>query len=114
MRSCLLLVALVVLAVGPRALGEKKDGPVLELQQGGGVTPPRPDVDYTFTLDRDGTWTYRAPRVKYERSGKLAEKEVREWLTALEKGGFEKVKSNEALGAADEPFLVLIVRTPTL
>jgi hypothetical protein len=88
------------------------DAFVLALQRGGGFVNPdkEPLAHYRFTVARDGSWEFR-PLKGEARKGKLRADDLNKWLKEIKAGGLDKLKSNPSLGAADEPFLDITIRT---
>ena len=87
------------------------DGLVLTLQRSGGFVPPDkfPLAHYQFTVAKDGSWELKPAKGEVKK-GKLAADDVTKWLKAIDDGGFDKLKSNPSLGAADEPFMDITVQ----
>jgi hypothetical protein len=114
-RFVLLLVLVGVVGV-PRlpdapAGDPKKADAVLVIGRGGGFVDPNqnPFAHYAFTLAGDGAWEFK-PLKGPAKKGKLGDGEVGKWLKAIDDGGFAKLKSNPALGAADESYMDIAVR----
>ncbi|MBY0230019.1 MAG: hypothetical protein K2W96_12115 [Gemmataceae bacterium] len=85
---------------------KKGDGPVIVLHRfaGGLVDPAKPFANFEFTLAKDGAWEMKGAMGK-TRKGKLKPDEAAKWVKEIQGGGFAKLESNPALGAADEPYL---------
>jgi hypothetical protein len=94
-------------AEGPK----KPDAAVIAIERGGGFVNPdkNPFAYYWFTVAKDGAWELKPLKGK-SLKGKLGAAEVNKWVKGIEAGGFAKLKSNPALGAADEPFLDITLR----
>jgi len=93
--------------------GKPADGTaVLVLERSGGnfadpkATPPS---HYGFTIGKDGAWELKYGQ-NQTKKGKLEADAVAAWVKAIQDGGFDKLKSNPALGAADEPFMDITFR----
>src|SRR4051812_2589410 len=109
----LLMMAAFGLAAGVLpAADEKKDttASVIVIEKGGGFAPAdAPSGHYRFTVARDGGWELRHGKDKVKK-GKLGADDLKGWIKDIEDGGFKKLKSNPALGAADEQYMEITVR----
>lgn len=107
-------VLVAVGTVGVALAQEPKADPtavvVLE-RSGGNFADPKatPPSHYGFTLGKDGAWELKYGQNQMKK-GKLEADAVAAWVKAVQDGGFAKLKSNPALGAADEPFLDVTLR----
>jgi hypothetical protein len=64
---------------------------------------------YRFTVARNGRWEF-TPQFRGEpRNGKLGADEIDRWMKALKDGGLCLVESDPELGAADEPYMDIMV-----
>src|SRR5262245_28344257 len=90
---------------------KKADTAVIAIERGGGFVDPdrSPHAHYSFTLARDGSWEFKGLRGA-PKKGKLAAGEVAKWTKEIEDRGFDKLKSNPSLGAADEPYMDITLR----
>jgi len=70
----------------------------------------RPIDHYRFTVVKDGGWVFK-PVKGESRKGKLGAEDLKRWLEAIEDGGLYTVESNLMLGALDEPYMDITVRT---
>jgi hypothetical protein len=98
---------------GVAAAGEpKKADAVLAVERGGGFVNPdvSPFAHYWFTVAKDGAWEFK-PLKGPSRKGKLGADDITKWLKAIHDAGFQKLESNPALGAADEPYMDITVQT---
>ena len=84
---------------------------VLTIERSGGFVDPDQDplALYRFTVAKDGGWELKPARGE-ARKGKLRADALTRWLKEIEEGGFDKLKSNPSLGAADEPFMEITIR----
>ncbi len=89
----------------------KKSDALLSIERGGGFVNPddNPFAHYGFTLAKDGAWELK-PLKGATKKGKLDAGDVMKWVKAIDDGGFQKLKSNPALGAADEPYMEITVQ----
>jgi hypothetical protein len=115
-RLLLVLMGSVGLIYGPGvapAGGPKKgdDAAVIAIERGGGLVDPAksPLAYYWFTVAKNGAWQFK-PLKGDTRKGKLGADDVARWVKEIEDGGFAKLKSNPALGAADESYMDITVR----
>ena len=87
---------------------DEPKGPVtiIAIQRGGGFVDPAKDplAYYDFTVARDGSWELK-PLKGESKKGKLGADGVKKWLKEIKDGGFDKLKSNPSLGAADESYM---------
>jgi hypothetical protein len=51
---------------------------------------------------KDGAWELKPLKGK-SKKGKVGADDVNKWVKEIKEGGFDKLKSNPSLGAADEP-----------
>jgi hypothetical protein len=95
----------------PAADTKKAAGAVIAIQRGGGFVnvDQNPLAHYSFTVAKDGAWEF-LPAKGASIKGKLGADEVPKWLKALDDGGFRKLRSEPALGAADEKYMDITVR----
>ncbi len=106
-----LLMALVgAMGVASADEAKKDDGSVIALHRGGGFVDPdrMPFAHYWFTVAKDGSWEVK-PLKGTSRKGKFTAAEVKNLQKEIEDGGFDKMKSNPALGAADEAYLEIAI-----
>lgn len=110
-RAEILLVAvsagLILVSGAAHADGAKKAGDfalVLQRSGGGLIDEKNEFSQYEFKLAKDGNWEFKSGR-NPARKGKMVAKDVAKWVKSIQDGGFDKLKSNPALGAADEPFM---------
>lgn len=84
---------------------------VLTLERSGGFVDPdkNPLAIYQFTVAKDGTWELKPARGKTMK-GKLGREQLTKWLKEIEDGGFARLKSNPALGAADETYMDITIQ----
>src|SRR5262249_29763741 len=96
---------------GAVAVGEPKKGAVIAIERGGGFVNPDADpfAHYWFTLRKDGAWELK-PLKGVSGKGKFSTDDVAKWLKIINDGGFQKLKSNPALGAADEPYMDITIQ----
>src|SRR5262245_35411720 len=94
-------------AEGPK----KADAAVIVIERGGGFVDPArsPLAHYWFTVAKDGTWELK-PLQGDSKKGKLGADDVSKWVKTIKDGGFDQLKSNPALGAADEPYMDITLR----
>lgn len=106
------LAILLALATGgvARAEGAKKvDYALLINRSGGGLVDPKnPFQQYSFSASGGAGWEFKGGTAPAKK-GKLAAEVLQKWVKEIKEGGFDKLKSNPALGAADEPFMEIIV-----
>jgi hypothetical protein len=107
----LVLASLPMLSDGAAAGGAKKGDAILAIQRGGGFVNPdaNPFAHYSFSVAKDGAWELK-PLKGPSKKGKLGADEIGKWLKAIEDAGFRTMKSNPALGAADEPYMDITVQ----
>jgi hypothetical protein len=92
---------------------KKDDAFVFAIERGAGFTDPqqyKPIDHYRFTVAKDGSWEFK-PQKRGFKKGKLGADDLNKWVKDIEDGGFDKVKSNPRLGAADEPYMDITVQT---
>jgi len=70
----------------------------------------RPIDHYRFTVVKDGGWLFKPVKGEW-RKGKLGAEDLKRWLEAIEDGGLYTVESNLMLGALDDPYMDITVRT---
>ncbi len=89
---------------------KKADGAVIVIQRGGGFVDPArsPFAHYTFTVAKDGAWELKPLRGE-SKKGKL-ETDAGKWAKEIKDGGFDRLKSNPALGAADESYMDITIQ----
>ncbi|HYV35304.1 MAG TPA: hypothetical protein VE988_06345 [Gemmataceae bacterium] len=90
---------------------KQPEGSVIAIHRGGGFVIPdqNPYAYYWFTLAKDGAWELK-PLKGDSKKGKIAADDVGNWVKEIKDGGFDKLKSNPALGAADEPFMDITIQ----
>jgi hypothetical protein len=98
-------------SVAPGGGPKKAVAAVIALQRGGGFVDPAksPLAYYWFTVAKDGAWELK-PLKGETKKGKLGTADVNKWVKEIEDGGFHKLKSNPALGAADEPYMDITIQ----
>lgn len=96
----------VAAAEGPKKAGAA----VIAIQRGGGFVDPArsPYAHYWFTVAKDGAWELK-PLKGDSRKGKLGT-DVNKWAKEIKDGGFDELKSNPALGAADESCMDITIQ----
>jgi hypothetical protein len=109
----ILAAALALLSSADRAASreeEKDDGSVIAIHRGGGFVDPcrMPFAHYWMKVMKGGAWEVK-PLKGESRKGKLTDAGVKELMKMITAGGFDKLKSNPALGAADEPYLEISI-----
>lgn len=106
-----------VRVTGSAQAGDEKkndDGLVIAIERGAGLTPPdrtRPIDHYRFSVAKDGSWEFKPTQKGETKKGKLGADDVNKWVKDIEAGGLHKLKSNPRLGAADESYMDITVRT---
>lgn len=108
-------MGLVCITGSAGATGGKKGdaGIVIAIERGAGLAPPeltKPIDRYRFTVAKDGGWEFIPAQKSGIKKGKLGADEVKTWVKDIEDGGLYKVKSNPALGAADESYMDITVQ----
>jgi hypothetical protein len=87
------------------------DTPVITIERRGGFIDlaQNPLANYRFTVAKDGAWELK-PGSGKSRKGKLDTDAVIKWVKEIEEKGFAKLKSNPALGAADESYMDITIQ----
>jgi hypothetical protein len=104
---------LLVVSLGLTTADEAKkpaSGFVIALQRsGGGFFDPRnPLAQYGFKASKDGSWEFKGADGKVKK-GKVKPDVLDKWAKEIKDGGFDKLKHDPALGAADQPFMDITI-----
>src|SRR5262245_15571366 len=104
--AALLLVGSMALTASADEAKKPAGAFVIVLQRSGGgfFNPKDPLAQYGLKVSKDGSWEFKGTDGKVKK-GKIKADVLDRWLKEIKDGGFDKLKSNPALGAADQPFM---------
>jgi hypothetical protein len=97
----------------PHYVTNNDDAFVIAVERSAGFTNPAraKAIDhYSFTVANDGNWEFK-PQKGEAKKGTLRADDFNKWIKDIEDGGLYRVKSNPELGALDEPYMDIAVRT---